>query len=339
MTTTTSQRNTLVAVFRDRSQAQQAINALKRAGFRDDQIGVTSREGKLTEASAEGATDNYAAEAGAAGLATGAGVGALWGLGIISGFLPAIGPAIAGGTLAAILSSAAAGAAAAGLAGALIGMGISKEEAEYYEGEFKAGRTIVTLKAEGRANEALPIFRQYGGYEKGADSGTTGTAQHTHSVLREGAGSSEAACTVPSHGTGVSSGAGFSAGAGRTIQAREEQLHVQKQREQAGEVTVKKEVHTEHKTLDVPVEREEVVIERHPVSGRPATSAPLAEGQEIRVPVSEEHVEVTKTPVVKEEVTIGKRKVTGTEHVSADIRKEQIKVEKEGDARIKDQRK
>src|SRR4051812_30292320 len=122
--TSTTDRPILVAVFRDRSHAQQAINELKRAGFRDDQIGVTSREAERSGAEAAVETgENYAPEAGAAGVATGAGIGALWGLGVISGFLPAIGPAIAGGTLAAILSSAAAGAAAAGLAGALIGMG------------------------------------------------------------------------------------------------------------------------------------------------------------------------------------------------------------------------
>jgi uncharacterized protein (TIGR02271 family) len=324
MMTTTNERGTIVAVFNDRAKAQQAINELKRAGFRDDQIGVTSREGKITGGVAgDGSGDNYAAEAGAAGLATGAGVGALWGLGVISGFLPAIGPAIAGGTLAAILSSAAAGAATAGLAGALIGLGIPKDEAEFYENEFKAGRTLVTLTAGARAAEGLAIMRRNGGYERSTTGAASGSAT---SALASSAAATSGACAVPS------------SGGGQTIQAREEQLRVQKQREKVGEVTVRKEVHTEHKTLEVPVEREEVVIERHPVSGGAATGGTLGEGQQIRVPVTEEHVEVTKTPVVKEEVTIGKRKVKTTEHVGADVRKEQIKVEKEGDACVKDNR-
>ena len=317
--TATNTRSTIVAVFQDRAKAQQAINELKRAGFREDQIGVTSRAGDLRGGTSGDATgDNYAAEAGAAGLATGAGVGALWGLGIVSGLLPAIGPAIAGGTLAAILSSAAAGAAAAGLAGTLIGMGIPKEEAEFYESEFKAGRTIVTVNAGAKSAEALAIIHRFGGYERS----TAGSA----TAAMASSGKSAAECALP-------------AGGGKTFQAREEQLQVNKQREQAGEVRVRKEVHTEHKTIDVPVEREEVVVERHPVSGRTATAGgSIGEGQQIRVPVTEEHVEVTQTPVVKEEVTIGKRKVTGTERVSADVRKEQIKVEKEGDARVKDKR-
>ena len=326
MTKNTNGRSTIVAVFNDRTQAQQAINELKRAGFRDDQIGVTSREGNLHGATAgDGSGDNYAAEAGAAGLATGAGVGALWGLGIVSGLLPAIGPAIAGGTLAAILSSAAAGAAAAGLAGTLIGMGIPKDEAEFYEGEFKAGRTLVTVNAGSKQAEALSIIRRFGGYDR---SGATTAAQgSTFLGTATGKSATGAACTLP-------------AGGAQTVQAREEKLHVNKEREQVGEVKIRKEVHTEHKTIDVPVEREEVVIERHAVSGgTPARGSTLAEGQEIRVPVTEEHVEVTKTPVVKEEVSIGKRTVKGTERVGADLRKEEIKVEKGGDACVKDNRK
>ena len=91
--------------------------------------------------------------------------GALWGLGIVAGVLPAVGPAIAGGTLAAILTSAAAGAAAAGLAGTLIGLGIPKHEAEYYESEVEAGRIVVTVRTGGRYAEVLAVMRRFGGYD------------------------------------------------------------------------------------------------------------------------------------------------------------------------------
>jgi hypothetical protein len=174
----TMQRNsTVVGVFQDRSLAQQAVNALRRAGFRDDQIGVASRGhddtiGRTTDRSAD-ASDNYAGEGAVTGVAAGAGIGALWGLGIMAGALPAIGPAIAGGTLAAILSSAAAGAAAAGVAGALVGLGVPREEADYYESEFHAGRTIVSVHAPGRENEAMAVIRQFGGYDAANRERTT----------------------------------------------------------------------------------------------------------------------------------------------------------------------
>jgi uncharacterized protein (TIGR02271 family) len=341
-TATNTDRATIVGVFEDRAHAQQAINDLKRAGFRDDQIGVTSREGERTGDGNADDGDSYAAEGGMTGLATGAGIGALWGLAVVSNVLPGIGPAIAGGTLAAILSSAAAGAAAAGLAGMLIGLGIPRDEAEFYEGEFRAGRTLVTVKADGRGAEAQAILRRNGGYDiatRGTRTGMEGksamAASPSHSALQgtsAGTLKSGDACSTTSRGTGKSA-----AGHG-TIQASEEQLRVHKEKEQAGEVTVRKEVHTEHKTLEVPIEREEVVIERHPVSGNQPSSTQFKDGQTIRVPVSEEHVEIEKVPVVKEEVSVGKRKVQGTKHVDATVRKEEIKVENQGDAQCKDRR-
>jgi len=119
----------------------------------------------------------------------------------------------------------------------------------------------------------------------------------------------------------------------RTIQLREERLKVSKTPVQTGEVSVRKEVHTEQKTITVPVEREEVVIERRPVSGHAATGDIQAE--EIRIPVKEEKVHVEKEAVVTEEVSVGKRKVQDTEHVSGTVRKEEVKVEKKGDVEVR----
>jgi len=159
-----TQRTTAVGVFRDRTQAQRAVNELRRAGFTESEIGVAGRDGETVSGSSQlGDRGNNAATGAAAGVATGAGVGALWGLGIAAGMLPAIGPVIAGGTLAAILASAATGAAAAGVAGALVGLGIPEDEAAHYESEFHAGNIIVTVKAPAnRYNEAMTILNNAG---------------------------------------------------------------------------------------------------------------------------------------------------------------------------------
>jgi uncharacterized protein (TIGR02271 family) len=119
----------------------------------------------------------------------------------------------------------------------------------------------------------------------------------------------------------------------RTIQLHEEQLRARKEPVQTGEVQVRKEVQTRHETIDVPVEREEVVIDRRPASGR-ATDADFRT-EEIRVPVTREEVHVEKTPVVKEEVTVGKRKVQDTKKVSGTGRKEELKVDQEGKAKVR----
>jgi len=89
----------------------------------------------------------------------------------------------------------------------------------------------------------------------------------------------------------------------------------------------------ETKTLEVPVTREEVVIERRPASGQ-ASSSDIRAGEEIRIPVKEEQVRTDKQTVVKEEVSVGKRKVTDTEHVSDTVKKEQVKVERTGDVDV-----
>src|SRR5262249_37651106 len=160
-------QSTVVGVFDDRLQADRAIDELRRAGFRDDQIGVAMRC-DAEDAATGGATATEGTHAGTGavtGVVAGLGLGALAGLGVLSGVIPVIGPAIAGGTLGVILSNAAVGAGVGGLVGALAGAGVPEDEAQYYQGEFEAGRTIMTVRADGRADEAMAVMRQYGAYD------------------------------------------------------------------------------------------------------------------------------------------------------------------------------
>lgn len=77
-----------------------------------------------------------------------------------------IGPALAAGTLAPLFTTAAGGVALAGLTGALIGWGLSEQEAAFYERELHAGRTIVSVSTADREDEAEEILRRFGGYEQ-----------------------------------------------------------------------------------------------------------------------------------------------------------------------------
>jgi hypothetical protein len=169
---TTSERSTVVGVFHDRTHAEQAVDELRRRGFRDEQIGVAARSGDHAAAVAEGEETKWAAGA-AAGAVGGGATGTLLGVAVAAGLIPGIGPVIAGGTLAGVLASAATGVAAGGLLGALIGLGIPEEEAAYYHGEFEVGRTIVTVRADGRFAEARDVLRWFGAYDMyNRDSGT-----------------------------------------------------------------------------------------------------------------------------------------------------------------------
>jgi hypothetical protein len=165
----TNNHATIVGAFVDRESARGAVNELRRLGFTEGQIGMISRDPgtmPVTGETATGTAEGSKWEEGAAtGIAAGAGFGALWALGIAAGVLPAIGPIIAGGLLASVLASAAGGAVVGGVVGALIGLGVPEEEARYYEGELAAGRTIVTVRAPGRYEEAEEVMRRYGGYD------------------------------------------------------------------------------------------------------------------------------------------------------------------------------
>ena len=47
----------------------------------------------------------------------------------------------------------------------MTGLGVSEEEARFYEQEFNSGRAIVAVKAGPRAAEAAEILRRHGGYD------------------------------------------------------------------------------------------------------------------------------------------------------------------------------
>jgi uncharacterized protein (TIGR02271 family) len=112
----------------------------------------------------------------------------------------------------------------------------------------------------------------------------------------------------------------------RRIQLLSEVLRVHKERVSHGEVRLRKEVHTETQNVQVPVTHEEVVIERTQGGQTPA-SRQVGADQEIRIPLSEERVQVEKVPVVREEVNVRKRPVSDTQNVSDEVRREELKVE------------
>ena len=107
------QQSTVVGVFEDRQQANQAVSELLKAGFRQDQIGVAMRHAEgddRTNTTTADASGSHAGSGAITGALTGLGLGALAGLGVLAGVIPVVGPAIAAGTLGVIVSNAAAGA-------------------------------------------------------------------------------------------------------------------------------------------------------------------------------------------------------------------------------------
>jgi uncharacterized protein (TIGR02271 family) len=303
------ERSTVVGVFRERPDAERAIEELQRMGFRDDQIGFVMHGAEGVQGTTATEVDSHAGEGALSGALAGAGLGGLIAAAAAL-LIPGFGPVIAGGILATVVGGAAVGAVAGGIVGALVGLGVPKEEAEYYEGEFKEGRILVTVKADGRYQEVRNLLRRHGAYDiedRGAMRTGTATTASTAAPIRHEES--------------------------ERMELREEQLRARTRPVETGEVTVRKDVVTERQQIEVPVQREEVVIERHPVEGRPSEGG-LRPGEEIRVPVHEERVTVEKQPVTYEEVDVGKRTVRETEHISGEVRREEARIEQEGDVPV-----
>jgi hypothetical protein len=122
---------TVVGLFETREQTRRAVEALKAAGFRAEDMSIAMRNpGEAAEVAGEaGVGTGAAAGAVGGGLLGGLG-GLLVGVGALA--IPGIGPIVAAGPLAAALAGAGLGAATGGLLGALVGAGIPEEEARHW---------------------------------------------------------------------------------------------------------------------------------------------------------------------------------------------------------------
>ena len=99
---------------------------------------------------------------------------------------------------------------------------------------------------------------------------------------------------------------------------------MQKDRVSRGEVIVRKEVITEMQTIEVPVSREELVIERISADGMSTATGTIGDGSVIRIPLSEELASVDKSTVVREEFSVGKKTTEDVRNVGAEVRHEEL---------------
>ena len=106
----------------------------------------------------------------------------------------------------------------------------------------------------------------------------------------------------------------------------EEQVTIGKREVGAGEVRIRKEVHTEVVNEPVELKREEIVVERVAATGEPVPEEAFREG-EVKIPLKREEPVVAKTAKVVGEVEIRKGTETERKDVSETARKEEVKVE------------
>jgi uncharacterized protein (TIGR02271 family) len=114
----------------------------------------------------------------------------------------------------------------------------------------------------------------------------------------------------------------------------EEELRVGTQTRERGRARLRKYVVTETQQVTVPVQREEVRVEREPITDAnldAATSGPAISEEEHEVTLHEEEVVVDKRAVPKERVRLDTDTVTEERQVAEEVRKEQIEVDDDQD--------
>jgi uncharacterized protein (TIGR02271 family) len=125
-------------------------------------------------------------------------------------------------------------------------------------------------------------------------------------------------------------------GDAQRLTVSEEQLAVGKRQVPAGEVGVRKNVETRHVEQEVPLMREEVSVERRPLTADAGTSGDVRiNDNEIRVPVMREEAVVQKRLVPTEEIIIRKTAVRDTQTVAADLRRERVDVDEGPSDRVR----
>jgi len=161
---------TVLGLFNNRVDVEEAINKLDKEGYERSDVSIIMRD----KSEADNISDDTGADV-AGGAVSGATTGAILGglAGILSVVaLPGLGAFFIGGPIAAALgltgtaaatvSGAATGAVAGGLVGALMGFGLSEEEAEHYETRLKEGSILVAVPvAEADSGIVEKIFTQY----------------------------------------------------------------------------------------------------------------------------------------------------------------------------------
>jgi uncharacterized protein (TIGR02271 family) len=115
------------------------------------------------------------------------------------------------------------------------------------------------------------------------------------------------------------------------VPVAEEELQVRNRAAEQGRVHVRKDVVEDEQTLNVPVREEEVHVKRHRVDDRSSGDVPADAFREedIEIPVYGEEVDVTKKPVVREEVEISKTAREREKRVTGKARRTDVRVDGE----------
>lgn len=185
-----------------------------------------------------------------------------------------------------------------------------------------------------RFEDAEPKLRQeyetMHGTSMGASTAGTGAASAAASKARLGWEEAKHAAKAAWHRVET--------GDSVRVPITEEQVKVGKREVEEGAVRLRKVVHTETVNQPVELKREEVIVERVTAGTPGAVPENAFQEGTIEVPLKREEAVVEKTAHVTGEVRLKKNVEHETQNVQETIRKEDVRVENEGNARIQTDR-
>ena len=164
MTTVTKRA---IGLFKTRQDAESAMKKLNDSGFDMNKVSVVNKNAKTGDmqgATVSDDTSQIAESAGksaAIGGATGGTIGLIGSLGVLA--IPGVGLAAEAGILLAnTLFAGTLGAASGGLLGALVGWGLSEDEAKYYSDRVNdSGDYLVVVETDANSmNQAQTAFQE-----------------------------------------------------------------------------------------------------------------------------------------------------------------------------------
>jgi uncharacterized protein (TIGR02271 family) len=174
----------------------------------------------------------------------------------------------------------------------LLNLGVSYERASYYAQEVKAGHIVVSVRADGREQEAHDILLSNGAH----DSHHRTASPQTAIANEQQVASAQASAFIQAHlsdqpATNIQDDFLHPP----SLKLREERLSVTKERVQTGEGDMRMDGVTDQEP--VPAMHEEVVSEQRPLSGEHVDATPIGEEETIHLPTSEEWVNVMTHPI------------------------------------------
>jgi hypothetical protein len=184
-------KNTAVyGIYRTRDAAENAVDRLLTAGYRNEDISVLLQDNVGTKDFAH-EKQTKAPEGTATGAVAGGAIGGTLGLlaGIGALAIPGVGPLIAAGPIMATLAGIGSGGVVGGIIGALAGMGIPEYEAKRYEGRIKEGGILLSVHCDNSdwVKKAKQLLKDTGAEDVSSTGEASADFEKTDKPLTRGA--------------------------------------------------------------------------------------------------------------------------------------------------------